>query len=357
MSDKVVKNAEKKSLSKAVKWSLGVLAILVIVAGTIVASVKVTEIRGQADIAQLQNILEKISMQNARIDALEKLPSAVSTTSKQLEAASHGLNTLSDNFERLNEEAGHNKVPALVEQTSGLSHRIEALEETQSNELLILSLALMIKENALYHQNFVQEAEILAKLAQNTPSIHTDVETINLYKNETIADNMQLATQFFDIIKDFNFNTQSNTASENAEDDLVSKGIKVIKKTVSGMRFDRVIVLKKEKKTDEQKKLLADLTKAVRSYNYPAVLDIINTHPELNAAENQDFSAWQEKVKIKLSFDKAVSHLITEQLSALREDVKNDTIKIPAQQSPLESDSPAQNETSSIPEAEEIVND
>jgi len=351
MSDKAVKEAKNKSFSRVIKWFFGVLAILVTVAGTIVASVKITETRGQADTTKFQNLLERISIQNARIDALEQLPEVIATTTRQLEATSYSLNTLSDNFNRLAEESGQNKVPSLIKQTADITHRLKTLEEMQNNESLILSVALLIKEKALYHQNFAHEASILAELGKDSSSISQDIETINLYKNQSIADNSELVAQYKEAMDHFSFGNNKNIPSQTADENAAFQGVKLLKNTVLGINFDKVVVLKKEKQTDQQKKLLADLDAVVNSYNFPKALNIIASHPELTAVENKKLNDWQENVKTKLAFDAAISHLIGEQLSSFRKDVSNNAVKQPKIQ---DVPSPVEDATDTLPNGEAI---
>lgn len=329
MSDTAVKSTKKKSFAKVFKWIFSIIAIFVLVAGTIVASVKITEMRGQADVAQLQNILQKLSVQNARLDALEKLPNAIATVTRQLEAASYAINTINENLSNLNQEVGNKQVPTLVKQTSDVQHRLESLEEQQKTESLVLSVALMIKENALYHQSFVDEANILESLGKDNPDIKQELEIINKYKNTDIPDNAQLVAKYTQIMKDFSFSDAKKEVLDLAQDDSTPQAVKMLKNTVLGINFDKVVVLKKEKQSTQQKKLLAELSTAVHSYNFQTALDIIAANSELTAGNHNELRAWQESVINKLTFDKAISDIISKQLSALRQDVRTNNIKMP----------------------------
>lgn len=357
MSDKAVKETKNKPVSGGVKWLLGLVTGMIAISGTIVASVKITEMRGQADTAKLQNIFERLAIQNARIDALEELPAAIATTTRQLEAVSYGVNTLSDGFNRLNEEAGQNKVPNLVKKAEETNHRLKSLEEMQNNEALILSTALLIKENALYHLSFAHEASILSELAKGEDSISKNVEIINRYKNQNIADNGELVAQYKEAMAHFSFGNNEKETNDATDENMMVKGAKMLKNTVLGINFDRVVVLKKEKQTAEQKKLLAELDGAVAAYNFKKALDIITTHKELTAVENKGLKEWQENVRAKLDFDAALSHLISEQLSAFRQDVKKGEVKQPKKQQEISYNEVVNDENLPISENEEASND
>ncbi len=326
MSEKTVKVKQKSGFRSFFKWGVIVVIVLLLEVGTIFAAVKIIESRGKNDTIKMQNTLAQISEQNIRLNALEKLPSAISTNTEQLAATTHAVNLLSENFNRLKAEVGDNKVLHLKTQLDALNHQVESLEELKNQESLILSLALMIKENALYHRKFSREADILTQLGQNNDLISADIEVINRYKEDFIADNNELSKQYQQVIENLSFSNKDEEPKSENKNTAVSKGVKMIKDTISGMHFDKVVVLKKEKRTEQQKNLLEQLTKFVASYNYAKALNYIDSNEELKNINNQGFKTWQEAVQKKEAFDNAVSHIIAAQLSALRQDIKDGVI-------------------------------
>ena len=347
MSEKSVKVKPRKVGNTFFKWSMIVVIVLLLEIGTIFAAVMIIENRGKSDTIKIQNTLAQISEQDVRLSALEKLPSAISTNTEQLVATTRAVNLLSDNFNRLKAEVGDNKVLQLKTQLDALNHQVESLEELKNQESLILSLALMIKENALYHRKFSREADILTQLGQNNDLIKADIEVINQYKEDFIADNNELSKQYQQMIENLSFSNKEEEPKPEGKNTAVSKGVKMIKDTISGIHFDRVVVLKKEKRTEQQKNLLEQLTKLVNSYNYAKALNYINSNEELKNINNQDFKVWQEAVQKKEAFDNAVSHIIAAQLSALRQDIKDGVI----------SSQPPLNEENTSVVTEEKVND
>ena len=149
------------------------------------------------------------------------------------------------------------------------------------------------------------------------------------------------------MIENLSFSNKEEEPKPEGKNTAVSKGVKMIKDTISGIHFDRVVVLKKEKRTEQQKNLLEQLTKLVNSYNYAKALNYINSNEELKNINNQDFKVWQEAVQKKEAFDNAVSHIIAAQLSALRQDIKDGVI----------SSQPPLNEENTSVVTEEKVND
>lgn len=361
MSEKAVKSEKQTpnvKSSKGLMWVIAVVAVVLLEAGGIAAAVKLTEARNQSDTAKLHHIQEQLMAQGIRLETLEKMPAAISTTSQQLGATAHTINVLSENFDKLYNEVGNNKVPVLEQKVLGLNHQVEVLEENSNNDNLILSLALLIKENALYHKDFAQEVKVLTDIGVNNAAIKSDIEIINLYKGKEISDNKELSNQFMQIIKDFNFKkieSEPVAAPQEIEQTFFAKAVQFIKNMASGMHFDKVVILKKEKKTSHQRQLLNELTTLVSQYKFSEALQYIEENSEFSTAENVELENWQVNVRNSLAFNDALSHIISAQLNALREDIGNDIVKAPTPKI----EEPAIEETVEMPEpqAEEPLND
>ena len=306
MSEKAIKTKQERLASKVLKVILTVLLIFILEIVAIVSSVKISDFRGQNEDIRLQQIKTRIAEQNTRIESLEGLSAAISTNSKQLTTTTNGLNVLSEK---------------IVNEVSLLNHKVSSLEELKNNEALILSITLIIKENILHHKSFAKETEILTEMSKDIAVIQQDVNTLNLYKNSNISDDDTIIKQFNIIADNFSFDKAIENPKE-AKDDLVSKSIKMVKDTMSGMHFDKVVVLKKEKLTDQQEILISTLKDLVNSYNYTDALEFIAQNQELANMQNNDFTNWQEAVKQKIAVDQAISHITASQLKALRQDFK-----------------------------------
>ena len=327
MSNKSVVNKEKKPMSTALKASLITLAVIGLEAGAISAAVMLTEYRQQHSVPEYKIVQEKLDTQAVRLSELEKLPLALSTASQHISANSNAINLISDNLNALKEEVGNNQIRTIYERLDTTGHRIETLEETQSKETLILSLALMIKENALYHRSFAEEADILADLGEGIPQISSDINTLLEYKTQEIADNEALAKMYQQISQNFTFGT--DITPEPKEESSFEKGLNLIKDSVLHIKLDRVIVLKKQKKTDEQVKLLNTLSTLVKEYKFAEALQYIKDNAEFSKITNPAFSKWQQDVQTSLKFNQSITHIMQEQLNSLRQDIKQGSVKLP----------------------------
>ena len=105
---------------------------------------------------------------------------------------------------------------------------------------------------------------------------------------------------------------------DTTEDGAVAKSIKMIKDTVAGINFDKVVILKKDKKTNEQKALIAKLSELVNSYNFSSAINLIQTNTQFNNIKNIEFAKWQNDVQKNILFNEAISHIIASELSAIR---------------------------------------
>lgn len=326
MSEKKSDSVKKKSSFKVLKLGLYVVLIIILVSGTIFAAVKIAGLQNLDDTSKLDRFTKQITEQNKRLTELEHLSASVSTNTQQLASTAHALSVLSERFNQLYEEVGNNKIEQMRDNLLKFDRRITGLEELKSTEALILSVALLIKENVIYHRPFVEEANILAELNQQNEKNLPEINVIEQYKNTNLMDNEQLAQRFSQIMDDFSFSQQNENEQE--KESTFSKSIKMIKDTVSGMHFDRVVVLKKEKKTEHQKQLLKTLSDMVKTYDYSNALNFIAQNSEFTTVDNKDFTTWQNAVKDKLIFDAAISKLIANQLKVLREDIKNTDLKV-----------------------------
>lgn len=332
MSEKAAQPTKKKGFSKVLKWSAAILGVAVLECAGIAAAVKITESRNADNTNQFQTIMQHLQKQDMQINNLEKLPSAISSNAEKIAANSGMTNLLAEGLSALKDEVGNKKFEVLNMQVSKLEHRMESVEESKSQEALVLSLALMIKENVLYNRSYAQEADILAELAQGQSQIEASVQDIIALKGATLLNDSQLIEQYKEIAENLNFavSAEDKTAENQENRSAVAKSIEMIKDTVAGINFDKVVVLKKEKKTNEQQLLINTLAELVNMHNFNDAIEFINQnraafHEELNP----EFAAWAEKVRQKTTFDKAVSQIIAAELSAIRQDFAEKTLPHP----------------------------
>ena len=323
MSVKPVKQEKKKDLSKFIKWIWVALFVIILEAGAIFSAVKICESRNYKQSEQLQQTADVINNQNYRLDVLEKLPLIISENAKKINTLSSTLGLFSDNLIAMQQIVNKETIDNINNSLTDMGKKIEAVEETKNNEALILSLALIIKENALYNRSFAQEVDILTGLAKDQTNIQNDVSTITGLKNEIIENDISLINTFNSFVDDLVFDEPVSEEENNSNGNAVTKSIKLIKDTVSGINFDKVVILKKDKKTNEQKALIAKLKELVISYNFNEALNLINNNYQFNNIKNASFMKWQTDAKKNILFNEAISHIIASELSAIRDSFDN----------------------------------
>ncbi len=149
MSDKAVDSVKKKKFTSILKWSAALLAVAILETGGIAAAVKISESKNAEQANRLQAALNQLTTQQGQINNLEQLPQSISASKQQIAANAGMLNLLSESLTTLKAEVGNKKIDLINQKMETLNHRMESVEETKNQEALILSLALIIKENAL----------------------------------------------------------------------------------------------------------------------------------------------------------------------------------------------------------------
>ena len=321
-SEKTVQKDAKKRPSKALLLTSVALSIAILEALAIGGAVLITESRNKGQTLQLDQLTSQISRQQEEIRSLQLLPNAIRNNAQKIAENAGNLQLYAENFNNLKNEVGNRKVDILYQQLAQVSQRTEALEEAKSVESLILSAALLIKENALYQRDFSQEADVLVQLSNGQEDILSSVQTIQALKKQYIASDEQLIEQFNTIAKNFSFaNTSLNNAGK--EESAISKSISLIKDTVSGLNFDKIVVVKKQNRTAAQEQLIAQLATLVNQHNFTGALDFIRSHQDFSLLETQDLSKWQADVERRISFDSAISQIISAELSSIRQSLIN----------------------------------
>ncbi len=316
-------NLEKKdTTSKFFKWFMYIIVACVFIGSTVAGAVYITESRAKQQLDAIYNALEQLSIQENRIASLENLPNKISHLHSTLAENIGNTNLLEEKLKSLKEEVGNKKIELLSQQVSNLGNRMDFVEETKNTESLILSIALLVKENILYGRNANTEIDILSQMAKEQPEIQASIETLNSLKNATILTDNTLIEQYLKVIDNFDFNNEPAENSEN-NDNAVAKSIKKIKETVSNINFDKVVVFKKDNKTEEQKILISKLTGFVNHHNFNKAIAFVNENPIFLETNNIAFSSWFSRLKEKVMFDEAISTIVSYELKAIRESIVN----------------------------------
>ncbi|MBR5154676.1 MAG: hypothetical protein IKW58_03015 [Alphaproteobacteria bacterium] len=322
MSDKITKQDKNNIKHNIFKWSLYVIAVIVLEGIAIGTSFLINESKTKENSTQLDNLFSTLKAQQSRINSLEELPTRLTRMSSLIAENNGSIKLVEENFNSLKQEVGNKKLDILNEKISNFSHRIETLEESKNKESLILSVALIIKENALYGRDFSFEINVLNNMAQGQENIKEYIEKLFTYKNKPILDNNTLANRFYEIEKNFSFEKPEQPKIVEDRKDTVSKSIRMIKETVASINLDKVVVLKKDNKTAEQKELLSQLKTYVNAYQFGQALELIDNNSIFFNSQDKTFNTWYEDLKEKVQFELLISRIVVSELSAIREEIK-----------------------------------
>ena len=325
MSEKTVKSEKNNTKQRVFRWILCIFVVLILEAIAIGGSFLINESRTKEKTAQIDSIYGVLNSHKIEIDTLKVFSNQLTQLSSNITSTDGNLKLLEENFNSLKQEVGNKKVDILTEKLANFSHRIESIEETKNTEALVLSIALMIKENALYGRDFSFEIDVLNKMTEGQENVRDYVQQLLSFKDKKILDNNTLANRFYDIEKDFSFEKKEDKNKEQADENTVSKSIKMIKETVASINLDKVVVMRKDNKTLEQKELLTKLKNYVAAYRFEEALLLIDNTPIFFNAENKEFSTWYNDLKNKVNFEHVISKLIASMLNTLREEIKNST--------------------------------
>lgn len=328
MSEKATKSCEKSFKNSIFKWFKYFLIVLILELLAITGAVLINESKTNNQTIAFNQIKNELQSQHARITNLETLPDIINQSSSNIAENVGNIKFLNESLNNLKEEVGNKKIDILAEQVSNVSRRMEVLEENKNREALALSVALLIKENALYGRNFQHETNILKDLTSSQDDLKKDIATIEGLNTSIILTDDVLIKNFLSIAKDFEFEKKQETTTTVENDSKINKGLKKIKDTVSNINFDKLVVVKKDNKTPEQKLLLSTLSEFVISHQLVKASEFINNNPIFFNSENEAFKTWFKNLNNKIAFDEAISKIITSELNLLREDIKNQTLNI-----------------------------
>ncbi len=332
MSEKAAKSCDKNSKSNIFKWFKNFLIIVILELLAVGLAVLINESRNHNQTTALSNIKNELQAQNLRLASLEELPDIINQSASNILENKGNIKFLNESLNNLKEEVGNRKIDILTEQLSNVSRRMESVEENKNREALALSIALLIKENALYGRSFQYEANILKEIASGQETLKNDIEVIEKLNGKPLLTNDVLIKNFLNLADNFDFE-KNKTPEANADDNTsLNKGLKKIKDTVSNISFDKIVVVKKDNKTPEQKLLLKTLTDFVVNHQFVKAVDYISNNPIFFSSENKEFQTWFDNLNNKIIFDEAISKIISSELNLLREDIKNGTLDIPSSQ-------------------------
>ena len=323
MSKNIEETKKKTTNSKKLVWFFVVLGAITLNIIAVFLAIFITESR-------LDNKIGNIAVLEKNVANIErevtKTPQLISDANIKIAENNGNIALLKEKLNLLTQEVGNNQLETLSLRLNSYANRLEVLEETKNQEALILSIALLIKENALYGRKFDTEILALKEMAKTQQGIDKDISIIETYKDNIVPTDNVLIKQYFEIMKDFDFEKKEETNINTTDQGMVKKSINKIKETVANINFDKVVVVKKDNKTIEQKQLLNTLNSLVEQNSFSKVVDFINKNIQFANAENALFNEWVGNVEKRVAFDDAISNIVTLELKAIRDSLNEKDI-------------------------------
>ena len=314
---------EKTTTSKKIVWFFVVLGTIILDAIVVFLAIFITESRLNTKIGNI-SVLEKSVASIER--EVTKTPQLISDVNIKIAENYGNIALLKEKLNLLTQEVGNNQLETLSLRLTSYANRLEELEETKNQEALVLSIALLIKENALYGRRFDTEVIALKEMARDQQDIDKDINIIEASRDIIIPTNSVLTAQYFEIMKDFDFEKKEELNTNTADQGVVTKSINKIKETVANINFDKVVVVKKDNKTIEQKQLLNTLNSLVEQNLFSKAVDFINQNVQFANAENTLFNEWVQNAEKRVAFDNAISNIISMELKAIRNNLTTKNI-------------------------------
>ena len=314
---------EKTTTSKKIVWFFVVLGTIILDAIVVFLAIFITESRLNTKIGNI-SVLEKSVASIER--EVTKTPQLISDVNIKIAENYGNIALLKEKLNLLTKEVGNNQLETLSLRLTSYANRLEELEETKNQEALVLSIALLIKENALYGRRFDTEVIALKEMARDQQDIDKDINIIEASRDIIIPTDSVLTAQYFEIMKDFDFEKKEELNTNTADQGVVTKSINKIKETVANINFDKVVVVKKDNKTIEQKQLLNTLNSLVEQNLFSKAVDFINQNVQFANAENTLFNEWVQNAEKRVAFDNAISNIISMELKAIRNNLTTKNI-------------------------------
>lgn len=206
----------------------------------------------------------------------------------------------------LNIKADSSVVLSLVEKVNAIENKLQKFSQTSNEGALLLTSAMMIKEEISQGNSFVFEAQMLKTLSYNEPDISIDVEYI--YKNSEKrfpSDKI--------IVDDF-----SKLYSK-----LVSKHTPPVetdwKKRIK-QKVDEYVKVNQQLDNVEENTVLNELDaikQLVDNYEFSKVFEIV--HASTNNLKDEDgISEWMELIQTKQTVLKALQKIASQSLVIMK---------------------------------------
>ncbi len=260
------------------------------------------------------------TINSAKIDAIDNKLSTLELITKSNAEKSDLVQQNFDNFTK--SKADNEQIIALNEQIINLGNQInkihsttKKLSQTSNTGALLLTSAIMIRDNTLRGINCKNEAEGLKILAQNIDSVSHDIEFVTSYCNSMFVSNNTLINNFNNIYNKIEHNLTPQKQEQNWKQRLSSKVGEYVQ-----------ISNRNQPQKDEFNPLtvLLPIKQFVNNNDFSLALNELSKSENQNLMSDDDLRNWFEQTKNNLDFYKSLSNIINASLSIMKvEDARN----------------------------------
>ena len=213
-------------------------------------------------------------------------------------------------------KADSEQIINLNNQINDIRNTAKKLSQTSNSGALILTSAMLIRDNISRGINCKNEAEALKILAQNIDSVNNDVEFIASHCDMDFISDNTIINRFNTIYSSVEESLKPKE-EQNWKQRLISKINEYIR--ISNSRDNK-------EETYNPLKSLSPIKQLVNNHDFAAALDQLLNSSDTKLMENQDINEWYNQTKNQLHFYKALSNIINASLLIMKvEDAKNTT--------------------------------
>jgi len=254
------------------------------------------------------------SINSAKIETIEnKLETLNLITQNSAEKS----DLLQQNFNTFaKSKADNEQIITLTNQINDLRNSTKKLSQTSNSGALLLTSAMLIRDNIYKGIGCKNEAEGLKILAKNIDNISQDVEFISNHCNTGFVSNNTLINNFNDIYNQ-------------TEKKLQPKDEQNWKQRLSTKLGEYVQISNRNQPQQEPYdpiKILSPIKQLVNGGDFSAALNELSKPQNQNLMSDENLQNWYEQTKNQLDFYKSLSNIINASLLIMKvEDAQNVT--------------------------------
>lgn len=308
------KHEDKKKQTS--HFGRNLLVFLLLAVGGVAFSLSVQIKRGEEankqTLIDLQSSYEqKLNAINTKVNDIQKEINIVKNKPFQNDVNGVSEEFVNQRLEQLKQELTQYKMPENNEATRINNETTENIPAKQTQEILLASGALIVRDLAEQGSKFEYEAEVLQILAQGNSQAMKYVDIMQKFAVSGVNGKNQLIKSFNKIFANLNV-AKVKSEPERMQEDSISdwKG-----KTIAWMK--KMFVSKKGNKRPAFKEKEDEVFALVNEGNLGTALNVLKTSEKYSHLDSEPLMQWQEQVKEYLEFEHAVTGLIMNSIANL----------------------------------------